>query len=416
MPPADGARASAAADVATAHWMTRERIVAYSWICVAVYAVVAIVWVVMSTNLVDAKGKPLGYDFITFWAASFLALAGDAAASFDMRRILAVQRMAVPAGTKVFLWHYPPTFHLVVLPLALLPYIVAYLVWTAGTFAAYLLVLRRFVQRPETLLVLAAFPGAFINAFHGQNGFLTAALFGAALLHLEARPVLAGMLFGLLSWKPQLGLLVPIALLCGGQWAAFAAAATTTLAFAALSVVVIGSDAWFAFLDNLPLVHSLLEQGQLPWEKIPSVYAGMRLLGASGGLAYGAHIAVAVIAATLVALFWRRGGSLQLRGAVLVSGSLLIPPYLFDYDLTLLAIPIAILAWDGIQHGWRKGDREVLLAAWLAPLLAPVIADYINIPVAKFVTVALLAISVRRCLATAETGRALAPPPPLRSA
>jgi hypothetical protein len=412
MPPAQTARAEA---VASAHWMTRKRVVAYSWICVAVYVVTAVAWVAMSTDLVDPKGKPLGYDFITFWAASFLALAGEAAASFDMMRIFAVEQLAVPASEKVFLWHYPPTFHLVVLPLALLPYLAAYAAWTAGSFVAYMLVLRRFVPRPEALLVLAAFPGAFINAFHGQNGFLTAALFGAALLHLEARPLVAGVLFGLLSWKPQLGLLVPLALLCGRHWTAFAAAAATTAAFAGLSAAVIGTDVWYAFFHNLPLVHTLLENGNLPWEKIPSVYAGMRLLGASGALAYGAHLVVAAIAAALVALVWRRGAPLPLRGATLVSGSLLIPPYLFDYDLTLLAIPIAILAWDGIRRGWLRGDREILLAAWLTPLVASVIADYIDIPVAKFVIIALLGIAVRRALAASESAGAFVAPSRLRA-
>jgi hypothetical protein len=399
----------------TPHWLNQRRVTDYPRIFVIVYAVVAVAWFILADDMVDSDRKPIGYDFITFWAASWLALAGDAAAAFDALRILAAERIAVPASGHLYLWHYPPTFHLIVLPLALLPYLVSYATWVVSTCAGYVWVVRRLAPRPETIWVLMAFPGTFVNAFHGQNAFLIAALFGGAILLLEKRPVLAGILFGLMSFKPQLGLLVPVALLCGRQWTAFAAATMTTLAFACFSAAVIGLESWYAFFGNLSSVQSLLENGQLPLEKIPSVYAGMRLLGASGALAYGVHLVVAAVAALMVAVVWRRGGPLLLRGAVLVSGSLLIPPYLFDYDLTLLAIPIAILARDGIERGWLKGDREILLAAWLAPLAASVIADYIDLPVAKFVTIALLIACVRRCLARTEKLGALASSP-LRSA
>jgi hypothetical protein len=400
LPTADTVQAPATGGNAAAHWLTRERVVVYARIFIVIYLLSAAAWVVLSTDLIDAKGKPLGYDFITFWAGSFLALAGEAAQSFDMARIFAVEQLAVPANQSVFLWHYPPTFHLVVLPLALMPYLVAYAVWTIGSFAIYAAVIRRFLPRPETVWVLAAFPGAFINAFHGQNGFLTAVLFGAALLQLKTRPIAAGILFGLMSWKPQLGLLLPVALLCARQWRAFAAAGATTLAVAALSLLVFGAEPWIAFWHNIPLVGVLLDTGALPWPKIPSLYVALRVLGMAATPAYVLHGIAALGVLAAVAQVWRGAAPLRLRGAVLVVGALLMPPYLFDYDLALLAIPIAILVWDGLQHGWNPYEREVLLAAWLTPLAAPGIAEHLGIPLAFPVLLALFAAAARRALAT----------------
>lgn len=382
-------------DTAT-HWLNLRRVAAYPRIFAAIYLVVAIVWVWLAVDLIDPKGKPLGYDFITFWSASWLALAGEPAAAFDPARIFSIQRIAVPANEMLFLWHYPPTFHLVVLPLALMPYFAAYGTWIAGTFAGYAWVIRRFVPTRETIWLVLAFPGTFINAFHGQNGFLTAALFGGAILALQARPVLSGVLFGLLSFKPQLGLLIPLALACGRRWTAFVVATGTAIAFAAASALALGAESWIAFWDNLPLVRTVLDDGDLPWAKIPSFYIFLRTLGVPAGPAYGLHAALAVAVAACVARAWWRGTNLPLAAAVLTSGAVLMPPYLFDYDLALLAIPIAIIAWDGARRGWMPWEREVLLAAWLLPLVGPGFTEATGVPIATPCLIALMAVAVRR--------------------
>jgi hypothetical protein len=405
LPPAQTARMLATGAGAHVHWLTRARVIGYARIFVAIYLAAVALWMGLSEDMVDAKGKPVGYDFITFWAGSFLALAGEAAASFDMTRIFAVEQAAVPGNRSVYLWHYPPTYHLVVLPLALMPYLLAYAVWTAAGFGACAAVVRCFVPRPETLWVFAASPGVFINAFHGQNGFLMAALFGAALLQLEARPILAGVLFGLISWKPQLGLLVPIALLCARQWSAFAAAAATTVAIAALSLAAFGAEPWIAFWRNIPLVSVLLDAGRLPWPKVPSLYVALRMLGLAATPALVLHALAALAVMAAVAHVWRGHAPLRLRGAVLVAGALLMPPYLFDYDLALLAIPIAILAWDGLQRGWRPYEREILVAAWLTPLAAPGIAEHLGIPLAWPILIVLFVVAVRRARDAAEAPR-----------
>ena len=139
---------------------------------------------------------------------------------------------------------YPPTFLVVALPTALLPYLWALLIWMTLTFAGYLLVLRKIIPRTETLWPALAFPGAFANLMNGQNGLLAFSLLGGALLTLESSPILGGVLFGLLSYKPPMGVLVPIVLAASGRWRAFFAAALTAIALAGISFVMFGAETW----------------------------------------------------------------------------------------------------------------------------------------------------------------------------
>jgi hypothetical protein len=311
----------------------------------------------------------------------------------------------VPASDKVFLWHYPPTFLLLVLPLSLLPYLTAYLLWVGVTATAYALVIRKMAPQPQTLLLLAAFPGAFLNLAHGQNGFIIAALLGGALMTLERKPVLAGILIGLMSFKPHFGVLLPLALVCGRHWRAFMAAAATTVAFAALSALFLGFEPWIAFWNNLPLARTVFEDGLIRWSKLPSLYAALRLAGVGMTGAYVAHGLVALAAAATVAWVWWRRPPLALRGAVLATGSLLVTPYLFDYDYALLAVPIALLAMDGYVRGWLRYERSVLAAAWLMPLVAVGLAGMISVQIGPLAVAALFVVATRRALLSAAYPR-----------
>lgn len=379
-------------------FFTAQRLFAYPLIFLTVYVIAGLAWLAMSSDMLDPRDKPLGYDFITFWAGSWLTLNDMAAAVFDPAKIMAAEQIAVPASEKLFLWHYPPTFLLVVAPLSILPYLLAYLLWSTVTFVFYALVIRKMAPQPQTVLLLVAFPGAFLNFMHGQNAFITAALLGGAMLTLERRPVLAGVLIGLMSFKPQFGVLIPLALICGRHWRAFGAAAVTTVIFAALSVAAFGIQPWIAFFENIPVARAVFEDGLVLWAKLPSLYAALRLAGADLTTAYTLHILLAVVVTALVGWVWWRKPSLPLRAAVLVTGSLLVTPYLFDYDYALLAIPLALLAMDGHVRGWLPYERGVLALTWIMPLVAVGVADNLNIQIGPFCITALFAVAVRRAL------------------
>jgi len=303
----------------------------------------------------------------------------------------------VPGSRYLFAWHYPPVFHLAVLPLALLPYFAAYAVWALGTLALYLGYMRRVVPGPHALWLLLAFPAAFLNLMHGQNGFITVVLLAAACLNLERRPWLAGVFIGLLCYKPQLGLLLPLVLIAGRHWTAFASAAATTLAVCGLATLVFGVENWIAFWNNLPTQQHNLEAGLLFMYKMPTVYAAVHLLGGGVSLAYALQALVGLGAAAVTIYAWyRRLGTFALRAALLAVALVLVSPYAYDYDMVILALPIALVAADGLKHGWMPGTRTLLAAVWIAPLVLPAIAEGLKLQLMPALLIAFFVVICRR--------------------
>ncbi|NTV66730.1 MAG: DUF2029 domain-containing protein [Chlorobaculum sp.] len=386
------------------HWLDRKRLTIYPRILLVLFLVISLVWVLMSKNMIDRTGKPLGCDFILFWAASHLALTGYPQNVFNIPLLFKAQQIAVPGSTSVNAWFYPPSFYLVVLPLALLPYIAAYWVFMLSTLSAYLLVLRRIVRGNIEMWCLVAFSGLWINLIQGQNAFLTAAIGGAALLCVDRRPVVAGLFIGLLAIKPHLAILFPVALIAIGAWRTFFTAAVTAITFTAFGTAVLGIGVLNEFLANLSKARLFLENGNVPWAKMPSVFAGLRLLGVPVVGAYVVHIAVAVLAVIAVWRVWRICQDGQLRGAAFMSATFLVSPYGYDYDLAWLAFPIAWLAMVGLRNGWLRGEREVLVAAWLLPMLITPIATALLVQVGPIVLCGLLWITLRRATAASVTG------------
>ncbi|AKU93493.1 hypothetical protein AKJ09_00157 [Labilithrix luteola] len=392
-----------AGDVRAEHWLDERRLRTYPKVVVGLLVVSTLALLSTMRGMVDRGGEPLGYDFVTFWAASFMALKGRAAEAYDLRAIFEAEKTAVPALRATFAWFYPPTFHLVVLPLALLPYLASYLAFVVATLAGYVAVFRRIVRNREAMWCLAAFPGIWIDALHGQNAFLTSALIGAALLNLRSRPILAGVWIGLLAVKPHLALVFPVVLIATRAWRTLATAAVVATLFLALGTAVLGSNALFAFVHGLSFARSAVENGVLPWDKMPTVFAMVRLCGAPVALAWAAHALVACGAIHAVYKVWRRTDSLAIRGAAFTVTTLLVSPYLFDYDLTLLAFPLAWMSLTGQRLGWNRFEREWLVAAWLLPLATPTVASAVGAQVGPPVLLALLAIAVRQSRVHSES-------------
>lgn len=353
------------------HWLDTSRLRVYAFVALAGYLIAAFGMILASDNALDANGKPLGYDFITFWGASLLALEGNALAAFDALTIHSAQSQAVPGLKAMFLWHYPPTFMLVALPLATLPYFISYGLWTLGGLTAYGWTIWRIAPHRLALMLALASTATFLAVFHGQNSLLTTALLGGALLLLtEKRQFAAGILIGLLAFKPHLGVLIPLALIAAGQWRAFSAAALTSGAFVALSTALFGFEYWTAFIDNLPLLRRVLEEGMIPWGKMPTPFATLMVLGAPLKIAYGVQTLSALMAAMVITWSWYRRGVTRANAALLIAATCLVSPYLFDYDMALLSAAVAFLAWDGIKSGhWIKWEREAYLAVAVLPAL-----------------------------------------------
>lgn len=387
------------------HWLNRERLTAYPRIFLLLYLVAAITWMALSHQGLDPRNKPLGYDFAAAWAASHLALSGTPAAAYEVGAIARAEQLAVPGNQSVTPWLYPPNFFLLILPLSLLPFYWSYAAFIGGSFLAYFAVVRRACADPAGRMLLFAFPGVFINAAQGQYAFVTAALIGGALVLLPRAPVAAGVLFGLTSFKPQLALLVPLALVCGGQWRVLLWAGLSAALSLALGVAVLGVDTLTAMLAELPLFPDWLTHTREVLLKVPSFFSFALLLGLPRAAAYALHFALAgAVAAALGWIWLRRPGRDDLRAAALVTAALLFTPYVVDYDLAWLALPIAWLARDGLAHGWRRGEREILALAWVLPLLVAPVCAATGVQLGPFVLLALFLAILRRVLG--DGGRA----------
>ncbi len=380
---------------AEAHWLNRERLTLYPGIFLAGYLVSCIGAAILK-NMYDLQGIPFGADFIQFWAASHLALTGHAQDAYNSSLLLKTEQLVTPAFKARYIWLYPPSFYLVVLPLALLPYLAAYWTFMLSTLGGYLLVLRRLVRGKTAMWCLAGFSGLWVNLYCGQNGFLTAAIAGAALFSVERRPVLAGALIGLLAIKPHLAILFPVVLLAIGAWRTLITAAVTAITFMAIGTLTLGTAVLKAFFANLGHARLSLENGYLLWKKMPSVFAFLRLLEMPVTWAYVVHCIVAAVAVIAVWQVWRHCQNWNLRGAALMTATFLVSPYAYDYDLAWLAFPIAWLTLDGVRNGWLRGEREALVAAWLMPLLMSPIAGALKFQPGPLVLCSLLWITVRR--------------------
>lgn len=382
-----------------AHWLNRERIALYGRALLLAQALVLVGALAAHVFFPDSVYAAMGgNDFRVFWSAARLALQGHAADAYQIGPLFAVQQSVSPAlevAKPWQHWFYPPTFLLAVLPLALLPYLLSFLLFTSASVLFYLDVVGKIAPFPHVRLLALAFPSVLFAAANGQNSFLTAGLAGLAMLWLERRPAWAGVAIGLLAIKPHLAVLFVVALLSARCWRVLFSAALVACGFAVLSVLVLGVDTVPAFLGNLSLAKSFAEQGLMPMEKMPTAFAGARLLGASVGAANLLQLACALGAAAAVAWAWRRPAPLALRSAILLTASLLVSPHMFDYDLVWLAVALAWFGAHAMRHGWQQGERALVLLAWFSPLLCGALAKA-GLPLQPLVLLLLLGALLRR--------------------
>jgi hypothetical protein len=419
------------------NWLTRERVRLVACVLLIASAASLLYLVVTATNGVDLQGRPLGTDFSDVYAAGTYVLDGKPDAPFYPAAQHAREQAIFGDATPFYGWHYPPYFLFVAGALALMPYGIALLVWQALTLGLYVLVIGAIVSsfrgpptgpdrsgrpdnrlkgNPESItanpsrsahdqnrwrswlwipdsrcaasgmialwLILAlAFPAVLINAGHGQNGFLTAALIGGALALLDRRPIVAGILFGLLVYKPQFGLMIPIVLAASGRWRCFAAAAATVAVLTLATTLAFGFEIWLAFADSTEFTRTVaLEQGNTGWHKIQTVFSWARMWGAPIPLAYALQGAMTIAVAGALVWLWRGPAPYASKAAGLCIATILATPYSFDYDMVVLAPAIAFLAAEGFARGFAPWEKTALAALWLVPLFARSVAQVSLIP------------------------------------
>jgi hypothetical protein len=248
---------------------------------------------------------------------------------------------------------------------------------------------------------MLASPFAAWNFLIGQNGFLTASLLGASLLLLERRPVLAGVFIGCLTYKPQFGILLPVALIAARQWRACVSAAVTAIFLVAASAAAFGVDGWVAFPRVLFAQGSGTMFASPDWGfLLQSVYGLILVLHGGAALAWLTQGVATAGVAIIVWLVWRSPVHYALKAATLSTAGLIATPYAFAYDLAAIAIPVAFLASDQIRCGLLGGEQTTMIVLFVASLA--VIPTAGKAPVGAVILVALLCLILRRALRQRE--------------
>jgi arabinofuranan 3-O-arabinosyltransferase len=377
------------------------RLRAYGCAFAVIYSVLLIHLYNGGVWLVDAEGIPIYTDFTCAWVAELLALHGQTALLYDPAEFLRIQASLAAVKASLYsTWPYPPTFFLVLAPFALLPYIAAFLSWEALTLIGCILVVYFIVRRHPAVALVLASPFTMWNFFAGQSGFLTAALFGAALIFVERRPVLAGVFIGCLTYKPHFGILIPVALAAAKQWRAFASAAATTAVLAVGSVAAFGAGVWVMFAQGL-VAHTngiLLSDPDTGarnyWGMLQTLYGLIRYLDGGPALAWLAQAITTAGLALIVWLVWRSRVDYSLKAATLSAAALIATPYAFAYDLAAIVIPVAFLASEQIKGGFLRGEQTIMVVLFAASL--SVIPSLGKIPVGLLIVITLLWLILRR--------------------
>jgi arabinofuranan 3-O-arabinosyltransferase len=377
-----------------ARWMTRERLMQWG----TFWALLALVLLAHNAVALPPSGVSRGGDFINYWSGALLAADGRPGLAYDPERYLAFQQALVGTGFGWRIYSYPPVMMLLCWPLTLLSLVPALLAWSEFGIGLCAWPLSRLVGWRMAVVATIGAPAAFFNLVDGQNGYYCAALLVWGLTLADRRPVLAGLLLGLLCFKPQLGVLLPVALVAGRQWRALAAAAAWAILLVAASIILLGPGAWLGFFDQIVVERRLLQFGSSTWAGMPTVFVLMRMAGADLTAAYLMQGVSAISATAAVALLWYRRSPFGVKSAGLAVGIFLVTPHAYYYDMVVLIFAAAWLANEAVKTGFLLWEKIAILLLLVLPVLSllPALAGLQIGPILLWLTMAVI---LRRGLA-----------------
>jgi hypothetical protein len=315
----------------------------------------------------DGTTLVVGRDFLNFWMYGRTALTPDPSRFYDLQTYNRELAALLGADYPWQNWSYPPSIMLLAVPFGALTYMQALLCWTVLGVAIFIWTASRQVSESRLLIPLVFSPAAVLCLVSGQSSFVTAAMLIAVFAWLDRRPIGAGVLLGLLTLKPQLGLLFPVMLIASGRWRVFAAAAITAVALVALTAVLLGPQVWIDYaLKGIPTQNLVLIDPQMlgaPF--MPTIFMNLRAAGASYGIAMAVQICFLLFA--VAAVFWayrcRRDADPQLLAALFLACTIGGLPYLLSYDtLAMTFVVVMLLAVGKLDPA---GQRLAQLVYWL---------------------------------------------------
>jgi Glycosyltransferase family 87 len=262
----------------------------------------------------------------------------------------------------------PPFFLFFIAPLGFLSYSLAYPLWAFSTLFLYFS-LSFDKQQPRYAAFLTIFAPATIIAFAtGQTGLLSSALIVGGFRLVRTRPILSGTLFGLASFKPQLGILIPIALISGRLWRTIAAACVTVFVLVLASGVAFGWSIWpLWFAKLLPHADWVMDVKD---RYNPTITSSLTSIGVDSTVARSVQACVAVFVGVIMWICFRPGVTLLAIASLLV-GTFLATPYAIVYDMPLLTSAVLLVLRDEEQTNRGLTIPELIILA--ATLVLPII-------------------------------------------
>ena len=340
-----------------------------------------------------------GVDYADYYAAGRMVIEGDTANIYHDP--IHQQRLEEILGRELsftLAWPYPPTFLLAIVPLAYLPYYASLITWMVLTLALVIFSVYQLVpEYPKLTLLALGFPGMYWTYRWGQNGFLSSGLIGLGLYFMESNPVLSGIFFGLLSYKPQIAIFPFLLLLLSKKWRVLLWSAVSATVLAVVSGFIFGFGTWVNFFHSF---FSSSSDRYLNWSNYaminPSLFSFFRLLTRSDLFSYAA-LAVCGIAVLFAACWiWRKTDNLALKGAALVIGIPLTTSYFLQYDLSMLVIPLVLLAYDFARNGFRLRELIILELLFLMPLFNMSLVRTTGIQACPLILIVVLMMTFKR--------------------
>lgn len=317
-----------------------------------------------------ARAQKAMTDFDAFYVAGLMYWDGSLHDAYSFRTLFDAQKRF--AGDEsldadsLMPWTYPPPFNLVTAALAAMPIWLSYLVFTGGTFIAYLAVLRRIAGVQTGLVLFAIFPVLALNIRSGQNGFLTGTLIGIFLLQYIRNQPSGGFALGMMIFKPHLAVGSAVLALAERRWGKILIAAGTTIGLLAISTLMFGIEIWEAFTNGVNEARQFLSLGYYPMFRMTSVYATLHTAGFGPNTCLIVQLALAVLACSAIGVAAHKGTDRRQVAALAAFASLLASPYSYDYDLTILGLAAALLMPHLLERAGRIHLVGMIALCWLA--------------------------------------------------
>jgi hypothetical protein len=346
----------------------------------------------------------IGIDYADYYAAGRMVIDGNIGQIYNMEAHHAVLESLFGKIPYLLEWIYPPTFLLSIVPLSYLPFDASLVVWLVLSFIpAALAVYFMTGKNKFAPICFLAFPGTFLNIRWGQNGFLTAALFGFGVYFVESNPMLAGLMFGLLTFKPQMAIFPFIILFFTKKWKALGWSVGFAAALAVLTGLLFGFQTWIDFFST-----SLYNAQQLgaSWEAtswgIPTLSTALRTMGMSGWGLTLILLAVAAFAIYCCVRVWKQTQSYSLRLMALVLCLFLSFPYVSLYDFAILGVPFTLLFFEAQKNPKRSFSPLLLCLLWGLPLVCLIIFFQFKLQLCPFVLMGYMIAIVQKANRDAE--------------